>query len=195
MDKVVFNKQAINVLYSEFKKINLVEFIEKETGITLNKNKDDYSCLCPMSHHNDSKPSFHVCRDENSDCWIYNCFGCGSSGTIIDFCIHYKGLNSSSEAVVYLAEKLEMKDTYEVAIRAIKNAKINVNFKKILDSEHFLASKRCFQVLKKYSGKEDIKAWVFNIYKQMNQMLSNEDISGIEKISDQAIKLYSKGSL
>jgi hypothetical protein len=192
MDDHIYNKQELNLLYTEFKKFNLVEFIEKETGRTLNKNKDDYSCLCPMKQHRDSKPSFHVYKDEASDCWIYNCFGCGSKGTIIDFCIDYKelednGKGKSYEAIVYLAEKLKIKDTYDIAIQAIKNVKIDVNFKKILDSEHFLASKRCFQLLKKYNKS---KEWVFDAYKQMNNMLSKEDIHGIEKISEQAIKMY-----
>lgn len=178
----------MNVLYGELKKINLVEFIEKETGRSLKKNKDRYSCLCPMPHHKDSKPSFHVYKDEISDCWLYNCFGCNSRGTIIDFCMHYKGLHYPSDAVLYLAEKLEMKDTYDIIVRAVKNAKIDINFKKILDSEHFLASKRCFQLLKKYNNSK-VQEWVFNAYKQMNSMLAGEDIRGIENISNQAIKL------
>ena len=188
MDETTFNKQQLNVLYSEFKKVNLAEFIEKETGVTLKKNKDRYSCLCPMEHHRDSKPSFNVYKDEASDCWLYNCFGCNSSGTIIDFCMAYKSLDSPTDAVIYLAEKLEIKSTYDVAIKAIKNAKINANFKKILDSEHFLASKRCFQLLKKHNN-DKTKEWVFNAYKQMNNMLSKEDAHGIEKISNEALKL------
>src|SRR3990172_8791018 len=126
MDEHIYTKQELNLLYAEFKKFNLAEFIEKETGKTLNKNKDDYSCLCPMKNHRDSQPSFHVYKDEDSDCWLYNCFGCNSSGTIIDFCMGYKNLDSPSESVIYLAEKLEIKDTYEIIIKAIKNAKIDV---------------------------------------------------------------------
>lgn len=138
-----FSKQELNVLYGAFKKVNLAEFIEKETGRSLIKNKDRYSCLCPI--HRDSNPSFHVYKDESSDCWIYNCFDCGSSGTIIDFCMRYKSLDSPTDAIIYLVEKLGIKNTYDVKIQAIKNAKIGVNSKKILDSEHFLASKRCFK--------------------------------------------------
>jgi hypothetical protein len=189
MDKPVFNRQEINVLYSEFKKVDLAKFIEKETGKTLKKNKDRYSCLCPMPFHKDSKPSFHVFKDEKSDCWFYNCFGCNSSGTIIDFCIDYKSIDNQIEVIDYLVEKLEIKDTYDIIVQAIKNAKIDINSKKVLDSEHFLVSKRCFQLLKKYNN-DKVKEWVFNTYKKINEMLLKEDIHGIEKISEQAIKLY-----
>ena len=189
MDEANFNKQQLNVLYDQFKKINLAEFIEKETGKTLKKNKDRYSCLCPMKNHKDSKPSFNVYKDEDSGCWFYNCFGCNSSGTIIDFCIDYNSLNSPHEAVLYLVGKLEIKNGYDVIIKAIKNAKININFKKILDSEHFLASKRCFQLLKKHND-EKKREWVFNTYREMNRMLSKEDIHGIEKVSSKALKFF-----
>jgi len=194
MDDHVYSKQELNLLYAEFKKANLAEFIEKETGRTLNKNKDDYSCLCPMKQHKDSKPSFHVYKDETSDCWIYNCFGCGSSGTIIDFCMGYKELDSPVEVVVYLAEKLGIGNASDIVIRAIKNAKIDVNLKKILDSEHFLASKKCFQLLKKYNN-DKIREWVFGAYKKMNNMLSKKDVHGIEKISNEAVKLYNNCNL
>ena len=187
------NRQEMGVLYSEFKKINLVEFIEKEAGTTLKKSKDRYSCLCPMPFHKDSKPSFYVFKDESSNCWIYNCFGCNSRGTIIDFCMDYRSLDYPSEAIVYLVEKLDMKDTYDIIIKAIKNAKIDVNLKKILDSEHFLASKRCFQLLKKYGRNEKVKEWVFAAYRKMNTMLSNDDVAGIEKISSTAVKLCARG--
>jgi len=186
------NRQEMNVLYSEFKKINLVEFIEKETGKKLKKSHDRYSCICPMPFHKDSQPSFNVYKDNSGyfgDCWIYHCFGCGSGGTIIDFCMNYKSLEYPSEAILYLIEKLGMKNLYEIAVRAIKDAKIDIDIKKKLDSEHFLASKRCFRLLKKYNNKK-AKEWVYDAYRKMNIMLSKEDLSGIEKVSNKAVKLY-----
>jgi len=198
LEMKVINKYEINILYSELKKINLAEFIAKETSVSLNRNKDSYSCLCPMPFHKDSKPSFYIYKDESgysNECWMYHCFGCNSGGTIIDFCMDYRSLEWPSEAILYLVEKLEMKDTHELIMRSIKEAKLDVNLKKKLNSEHFLASKKCFQILKKYTQNVDIKEKIYNLYKKMNIALSQENLSKIEKISNQVTKLYNNPNL
>ena len=82
-----------------------------------------------------------------------------------------------------------MKNLYEISIKAIRDAKIDIDIKKKLDSEHFLASKRCFRLLKKYNN-DKAKEWVYDAYKKMNDMLSKEDLSGIERVSNEAAKLY-----
>lgn len=190
------NRHELNYLYVEFKKINLVEFIEKEAGVSFTTSGDNrYCCLCPMPFHKDSQPSFHVFKSTSGgfgDCWVYHCFGCGSGGTIIDFCMNYLSLDYPSDAMIFLAEKLEIKETYEVVTKAIKEARIDSNLKKKIDSEHFLASKRCYQLMKKYND-DEIKSWVFNTYKNMNEMLSKEDIKGIELVSKNALNIYKSG--
>jgi len=188
------NRQEINLLYAELKKVNLVQFMEKELGTAFSKAGEKYTCLCPMPNHKDSQPSFNTYKSSDEDggeCWVYHCFGCGSGGTIIDFCMNYWSLEHPYDAIVFLVEKLNIKDTYEIIVNAIKEAKIEVNLRKRIDGEHFMASKRCYGLLKRYDNPE-VKDWVYNCYRQMNEALGNNDIKLLNKISDAIVKKESE---
>jgi hypothetical protein len=51
-------------------------------------------CLCPF--HNERRPSFKVYPDTNS----FYCYGCGASGSIIDFVARYHGVKPLEAAKI-----------------------------------------------------------------------------------------------
>lgn len=71
--------------------VDIVDLITN-SGIALEKSGKDYKGLCPF--HSESSPSFTVTPSKN----FYYCFGCGASGSPIDFVQSYEGL-SFREAV------------------------------------------------------------------------------------------------
>ena len=181
------NRLEINLLYNEFKKINLVEFIEKEVGIIFSRSQDKFSCLCPMSNHKDSKPSFRVYKDNSGslgECWLYHCFGCGSGGTIIDFCMQYYNLKNAALAVIFICDKMGLDKSDALDIHILKESKNKANLQKKIDCAHVIASRQCFSLLKKDYIKYN--KWVAGAYRKMNDALCNEDLSIIEQVGFEA---------
>jgi DNA primase catalytic core len=82
----------MKIEYSELeaiKQVNLPEII-KDYGITLKEtHRESFQCLCPF--HDDKNPSLHISR--KNDKWIWNCFGCHTSGNVLDFVIKYEKLS------------------------------------------------------------------------------------------------------
>lgn len=190
-----FESQAF---YNEFKKFDLVSFIKKESNVVFEKTGDRWRCICPLPRHKEKTPSFFVYKvssNNGADCWMFKCFGCGASGTIIDFCLRYRDYDYPSEALIYLSESLNIKESYELISKAIREARVDSNIKKKIDSEHYLASRTCYRLLKKYSSDKMVSKWVAKSYWQMNKMLKNEDFKGIEKISINASRLMERPNL
>lgn len=76
-------------------KINIVDVIGRE--VSLKKAGSNYKGLCPF--HNEKTPSFMV----NEQKQIFNCFGCGEKGDVIQFVRRYHNLEFT-EAVDKLCE-------------------------------------------------------------------------------------------
>ncbi|MGZ4089678.1 MAG: CHC2 zinc finger domain-containing protein, partial [Bacteroidia bacterium] len=74
--------------------------VEEVVGefITLKKRGANYLGLCPF--HGEKTPSFTVSAVKG----IYKCFGCGKSGTAVNFIMDLESL-SYPEALRYLANK------------------------------------------------------------------------------------------
>lgn len=189
------NRIEAKFLYEEIKKKNLVEFIGRDAGTRVEKTGDKWRCICPL--HKDSNPSFFIYynSDYGRGLWSFHCFGCGANGSIIDFCMQFHGFNSPSEAMDYLLKFFGIEHDYEIAEQAIVDAHIGVNVKKKTDSEHYLAARTCYKLVRKYMNNADIKEWVHKAYFTMNKMLVNDDYKGIESIYDKASKLYAKPEL
>ncbi len=66
--------------------VDLVEYVGQH--VELKKKGKEWSGLCPF--HNEKSPSFSV--NENKQ--VYSCFGCGASGSIIDFIMGIYGLDT-----------------------------------------------------------------------------------------------------
>jgi 5S rRNA maturation endonuclease (ribonuclease M5)/archaellum biogenesis ATPase FlaH len=77
--------------------LDIVEIIEKETGVKIPLRGDPTLINCPLPGHSDKHPSFAIYRRTNS--WW--CFGCNRGSRPIDFLIHFRGF-SFKEALTYL---------------------------------------------------------------------------------------------
>lgn len=59
------------------------------------RGRHDVWCCCPLPHHTESTPSFHV--DEARDVW--HCFGCGQGGDLFELARHLWGIGEFYEVV------------------------------------------------------------------------------------------------
>lgn len=83
------------------KNLNVVQVIGNETK--LNKEGNNYKCLCPF--HHDRHPSLFVSEKKN----IWKCFSCGVGGDSIKFIELFKKLNRI-DALDYLQRKYSLED-------------------------------------------------------------------------------------
>lgn len=172
-------------LYDYLKKnVNMADFLETEVGADLIWREVGVSaaCVCPMPHHKERKPSFCIRYVEEDNLWIYQCWGCGSKGTILDFCIDYYGFQTLAEAVDFLCKKFDFKNIGEMAIESLKNVKKKINVQKKLNCQNIVISNRCRLLLRKDYDKH--KGFVSNTYKQLNDALDAEDIDKIEELDN-----------
>ena len=95
------DKDFINDLSS---RIDIVEIINKR--VSLKKAGKDYKACCPF--HNEKTPSFTVAPDKQ----IFHCFGCGESGSAIDFVIKHDHLDFV-EAIETIANEAGLQVIYE----------------------------------------------------------------------------------
>jgi DNA primase len=166
--------------------ISLPDLIEVHVGENVKWMEPDHkaSMICPMPNHKDSKPSFHIKRaEDNEKVWLYNCFGCGSCGTIIDFCMDYYELGSPLEAVNLICEKYELKDQKDLVVQGIKNLKKTLNVKEKTENQNIIISNNCRILLKEDYNR--YKDFVSNSYKTLNRALEDEDLDLMQDVSDE----------
>ena len=184
---------AINKTNSSFylydfikKKVDLAEFLETEAGCTLKWFEVGVAAgtICPMPHHQDNKPSFRLKFIEEEEIWIYHCLGCGSKGTIIDFCMEYYGLNNSSEAIWFICKKFGFKKDVELVAESLKDVKKKINSQRKLECAHVVSANQCRSLLRRDYGAHS--KWVAASYRRMNKALDDEDISTIEEVGFEA---------
>ena len=168
-------------------KIDFGDFLESNVGCNLqwleeNKKARTY---CPMPHHNDQHPSFNICLTDDG-VWIYHCLGCGSGGTIIDFCLDYYGHKSVWEALIFLCKKYKFEDTQELVIQCLKDAKKKISLRKKIDFAHIVTANQCRMLLVKDYKRHS--KWVAAAYRRMNKALDEEDIELIDSVGYEAHK-------
>ena len=165
------DKQQTSYLMDAVKRIDLKMFIERESGASLApKGRNNWMGICPI--HKDSDPSFSVSRS-SSGTWWYNCFGCQSKGTIIDFCIDRFDLCNAWDATVFIANKEGIKCDSSLILKAAQEAKIQTDRQYEIDIAHFVASENCRLLLKECRGEEKTMLWVARSYAMMNKMLDD----------------------
>jgi len=167
------------------KKVDLAEFMETEAGCTLQWYEEGVTAgtICPMPHHKDSKPSFRI-KLTDDEIWIYHCLGCGSKGTVIDFCMEYYGLDTASEAVWFLCKKFGFKKDAQLVADSLTDVKKKMNLNRRMECAHVVASNQCRVLLRRdYDGHNK---WVNKAYRRMNRALEEEDIDAIENIGFEA---------
>jgi len=165
-------------------KINLIDFLENEVSCDFSRTRSEEhgSCICPMPFHNDSAPSFHVRKNED-DVFVYQCFGCGSKGTIIDFFMDYYECDDFMESLNLICEKFKIENTNDLVLTGLKNITKKIDSNRKLDNAHILTSNLCRSLLQKNYKYKD---WVLEQYEFMNQALEEEDILMIEEVGSQA---------
>lgn len=167
------------------KVINLPEFIEKETDNILKwrKSNQSASCHCPMPNHNDRNASFHITQMSNGT-WIYHCFGCGSKGHVVHFCMDYYGLRNKLESILFLCKKLNIKDKEDLILQGIKNVSKKVDLQRKMENANIMVSNQCRMLLRKDFRLH--KDWVADTYVRLNEALEIENYDAIESIGYEA---------
>ena len=175
-----------NYLYDLLKQEDLALFIEQTTQTKLTKSGGRYLCRCPMPNHRDSTPSFNV--GKNNSVWQFNCFGCNTGGTIIDFYMAYHCLENPYEAMIALAEHFQLDKVDDLLKRSLDNIKVQVDQEAKLEAAHIEAASACRRLLRKASVPKEIEQWVRKSYIKMNTMLESGDIRGIRRIESEALE-------
>lgn len=96
-------------------KVEIVDILSK--FIYLQKKGNKYWGCCPF--HGEKTPSFVVNPKEQ----YYHCFGCGVSGNVITFLMEYQKM-SYQDAIIYLAETINMKIPEKEETEEEKNARL-----------------------------------------------------------------------
>ncbi len=85
-------KDQLEKLKSEVSLLDLV----RSQGYELKKQGKDYALRCPF--HDDKTPSMMISPDKN----VFHCFGCGASGTVIDWVMKTQGVSFRHAAELLL---------------------------------------------------------------------------------------------
>lgn len=161
-------------------KINLADFLETEIGCKLNwyANETYAGTICPLPNHKDAKPSFRMKLMDGV--WVYNCFGCGAKGTIIDFYMTYYNINKPIDAAKQLCEKYNIKIDEAFNSDHILQAKKRTEEHKRIEYMNLVQSNQCRMLLKK--NYEKYNKWVSKIYRRMNDAVDKDDVAEMESI-------------
>lgn len=168
------------------RRVDLLEYIETNLGMSVRHNGDESgSCLCPF--HGDSQPSFRISKAEGEEVWLYYCFGCGATGTIIDFFQRYYQLSNPYDAVKKICSDFQL-DIAQEDLDDIPAKKTNL--KKQMECSHIVACHQCRQLLRQDYEKHS--KWVAQTYKDMNAALEEESVEKIEAIVGNA---FARGTM
>ena len=170
-----------NYLYGYVKKLDLVQFIENKAQVKLTKAGARWCGLCPMPNHKDTKPSFFAWSLPDG-VWLYKCFGCGSTGTIIDFCMDFLSLEYPQAALLYVAEEFDIRGDAKLVLDAIRETKVMMNVRKKLECEHIQVAYSCQMLLRSFSCDKEVRGWVADKYKQMNRILAGGGEEAIDQM-------------
>lgn len=166
------------------KTISLPNFVEDETGATLQWTHPDMSAKCSCPLHEEKAPSFNM--DLKDDVWLYHCFGCGASGNIIHFCKDFHGLRNKLESIYYLCQKYNIQNTSDLILQGIKQVGVKVDQQRLLENANILVSNQCRILLRK---NYDLHSkWVASAYKRLNEALVAGKQKEVDKIGYEASK-------
>jgi len=173
------------------KNVILPSFVELITKTNLKWLKDDESavCNCPMSWHKDRNASCHMNKMEDGT-WLYNCFGCGSHGNIVNFYMEYSGEEDYRIAINNICEKMNINESVEVPIEEYQYSVSRVDKKRKLETENIIVSNQCRLLLRKNYNKYNI--WVDEAYKRLNNAIDEYNYDEVEKIGHEVFNKISE---
>ena len=165
--------------------VDLPQFVELLTGTSIKqlKNEDSAVCNCPMVWHKDRNASCHMNKMEDGT-WLYNCFGCGSHGHIINFFMEFSGEEDMNAAISSICEKMNIDKGMQVPIQDYQYSVARVDKKKKLETENIVVSNRCRLLLRKNYDK--YHEWVDEAYKRLNIAVDSDNFEEVEKIGNEA---------
>lgn len=184
------DKNAIYLASHINKTINLPEFISDELNISVKylKNENAAVCRCPL--HSERTPSFRMnLSDENV--WLYHCFGCGAGGAFVNFIQSNYQFSNKLEAIDWICNKFKINNTEELILKGIFSISKKLNIAKKIESEHIVMANRCRTLLNK--NPEKYGKLVFDMYKNADKAIDEENLEEIETISNNAFRLLSSG--
>jgi len=160
------------------------QFLEGELGIDIDWSLTFESgmCICPL--HGDTDPSFSISKVDGV--WLFHCFGCQKSGTIIEFFMEHYQIPDVKVAMEVICEKFEIEESLESISESFAATESGGRFdiKRRTLSSHTTAANRCRIALR--SNPENIK-WVAEMYKEMNKSLLENDFTRLEEMNEEAL--------
>ena len=155
---------------------------------------------CPFPDHDDSSPSFGVNTESN----LYNCFGCGKTGNIINLVRQVEGLNfveAIQKLSLFAGLEVETSDLDLKYILQALNSSVNSYLKDINDSkfpgglneaEFLIAfSERTKKHERKAEHSVSELEWIDTIYQNLDKFIEEEDFKKINLLW----KSFSKASI
>lgn len=167
------------------RKVDLADFLETHIACTLRWHEHGVSagCICPFPDHPEKKGSFSL-RSTEEGVWLFHCFGCDRSGSIIDFCQVYYGLKTPRDALLHICKLLGLQDVDQSEFASLASTEKKFNVRKKMECSHIEVASQCRRLLQKDYKKYG--RWVSSAYKRMNEALDKDDLDTIGKIGFEA---------
>ena len=174
------------------KTFSLPEFAESYAGCRLkwSKNGKTALCNCPLPGHRDSNASFRI-NFLHDNIWIFHCFGCNKSGTLVSFCRDFEGLDSWLSAIEWLCKYYKITDTQDLIIKGMANVSKKMDTTRIMENMNIVISRRLHRILRK--NLERNRQWVSLMYKKLNMAMDGDDIGAVESIENESIAYERNG--
>lgn len=113
--------QMIDIRWNDVRDTLRIEEVEDALGLDIKVSGDEHWCSCPLSSHpgEDANPSFSLNVAKQ---FIWNCFGCQSSGNLPELVMDIMGIASHPEAVKWLSQysDAELEDDVERFVRRLE---------------------------------------------------------------------------
>jgi DNA primase len=196
--KQKITKSFIDELISN---IQINEYMESEYDSEFTSSSNDWlNTNCPFPDHDDSSPSFGVNLESN----LYNCFGCGKTGNIVNLVRQAEGLSfveTIQKLSLFAGLEVETSDLDLKYILLALNSTVNhylddINESKFpggLNEAQFLIafSERTKRHERKSNHNPNETEWIDEIYNNLDSFIENEDYKKINSLW----KIFSKASM
>ena len=175
--------------------VDLPAFIEREVGTRLSWSPDGRKCkcVCPFPSHSDSNPSFSIMKHD--DGWGYKCFGCGATGTVVEFFRQYYGIPDTASAIQAICEKFEFEDELQLISEAVETFSEGENDAERTSSAHVMAANQCRLLLRVSRGDPDTWRWVTKAYRALNEAVAARDHLMVSMIYNRACELFDQAAM
>jgi len=173
--------------YSEIRRqithrANLAQYLESELGLSINwSSYESGMCVCPL--HGDTQPSFSISQVDGV--WLFNCFGCHESGTIIEFFLRYYQLDSIKTAMELICERFDISESLDTIRESMCAIGGRFDLKKRTTSAHIVTANKCRIMLGGDPTNKGNISRIVEVYGEMNQALVENDFTRIEEIAEE----------